>query len=46
MIHQGMFGLDIRKNYFMQKVVKRWNRLPKKRWRPCPEGILKTWMWH
>ena len=28
-LHQGKFILDIRKNFFTQKVVKHWNRLPR-----------------
>lgn len=27
--HQGRFGLDIRENYFMERVVKPWNRQPR-----------------
>lgn len=27
---QGSFGLDIKKNSFMEKVVRDWNRLPRR----------------
>lgn len=29
-LSQGRFGLDVKKNNFMEKVVRDWNRLPRR----------------